>query len=181
MLTLLAFLPTRKLAGVLCYISHPSVIVIYITSFIIKPEASIRLLKQLQKNPRMEENNTKVAPQTEGSNKSQFIGFRATSDELAKIDRLAAQCGMNRSDYLRMVATGHEPRQRLTDRELTAIDTLEGCRKQTQQFLNRVDGMTDNQRKQLFRDPAYYKQWKAYVDATVLEWTNIRKNLKQKG
>ncbi len=129
----------------------------------------------------MIQDNNQVAPLTEGSNKSQFIGFRATPEELAKVDELAAKCGLNRSEYLRMVATGHQPRQRLTVEELHFIDTLEGCRKQAQQFLNRVNGMKDAQRKQLFKDPHYYEQWKVYVEAVIIEWTNIRKNLKQKG
>ncbi len=127
------------------------------------------------------DNNNEAAPQSEGDNKLKFVGFRATPEELARIDGLKAACGLNRSEYLRQVATGHKPRHRLTAEELSAIDTLEGCRKQAQQFLNRVEGMTDAQRKYLFSNPAYYQQWKGYVEAVIVEWTNMRKDLKKKG
>ncbi len=130
---------------------------------------------------KMKESIEKDLSQTKGENMTKPHGFRCTDEVWAIIVEKAQQCGLWPSEYIRMVATGHQPRQRLTVEELRAIDTLEGCRKQLQQFLNRVKGMTDVQRNQLFRDPQYYEQWKEYVEALIIELTNIRKNLKQKG
>ncbi len=129
----------------------------------------------------MKETTEKNLSQTKGENMTKSHAFRCTDEVWQLINEKAQECGLCPSEYIRMVATSHKPRQRLTVEELSAIDTLEGCRKQLQQFLNRVEGMTDDQRKQLFRDPAYYKQWKEYVEAIIIEWTNIRKDLKKKG
>ncbi len=129
----------------------------------------------------MKETTEKTLSQTKGENMNGRHGFRCTDADWQLINEKAQECGLRPSEYIRMVATGHKPRHRLTPEELSAIDTLEGCRKQLQQFLNRVEGMKDDQRRQLFRDPAYYKQWKAYVEAIIIEWTNIRKDLKKKG
>ncbi len=125
----------------------------------------------------MDEIINTTTPQTEGVNLNKKFTFRLTSEEKARMTELAAQCGLHPSEYLRKVATGHKPRHRLTERELAAIDTLTTCKRQLQQFLNRVKGMTEPQRKMLFKDPNYYKQWKAYCDAIISRWNDIRENL----
>ncbi len=125
----------------------------------------------------MIETSTPVTSQAEETNLSKKVTFRVTEEEKVRIEELAAQCGLLPSEYLRKVALGHRPRHRLTLEELTAIDTLSTCKRQLQQFLNRVKGMTESQRNMLFRDPEYYRKWKGYCEDIIKTWSNIRENL----
>ncbi len=118
--------------------------------------------------------------QSKGENMTKSHAFRCTDEVWQIINEKAQECGLCPSEYIRMVATGHKPKRRLTDEELSAIDTLEGCRKQVQQFLNRTKGMTESQRTELFRTPGYYKQWKAFCDDVCAQWVQIRKRLLSK-
>lgn len=124
--------------------------------------------------------NINSPSETKGEGLSHRIGIRLSDADLAKIEEIRLECGLNLSEYARLVLTGHKPKCRLGVEELQAIDTLDGCRKQLQQFINRTKNLDPKVKSQVFKTPEFYNQWKAYIEAIIEQWKNIRENLTAK-
>ena len=53
-------------------------------------------------------------PNENGGRRRSTMSFRVSKSQREKIENLAAQCGMNRSEYLLSRAYGYKPKTRLT-------------------------------------------------------------------
>ena len=71
-----------------------------------------------------EENEKKITRRT------LRLEARVTEQEYTQAAELAKTCGLSMSDYVRRTALGQHPRQRLSDREMEALCSvqLDGCK-----------------------------------------------------
>ncbi len=109
--------------------------------------------------------------------RGKHIDTRFTTEEFDTVTELAKKCGMCRSKYMRMVALGHKPRHRLTEEELAAINTLDGCRRGLQRFTNKVDAMLPQDKAQVFGSIDYTIEWRKKVDFILKGLKSLRKDI----
>lgn len=113
------------------------------------------------------------------STRSRRIEARVTESELSEVVRLAQQCGLTLSGYLRRCALGQHPRQRLNDREIDALCSLTDARSELIHIRNVLKGRSQQERQRYFGNPRFMEQWIVAVNRLVEQWDNIVRNISQ--
>ena len=114
-----------------------------------------------------------------GTTRSRRIEARVTEAELREVVRLAQQCGLTLSGYLRRCALGQHPRQRLNDREIDALCSLTDARSELIHIRNVLKGRSQQERQRYYGNPRFMEQWIVAVNRLVEQWDNIVRNISQ--
>lgn len=114
-----------------------------------------------------------------GTTRSRRIEARVTDAELGRIVRLAQQCGLTLSNYVRRCALGQHPKQRLNDREIEALCSLTDARSELVHIRNVLKGRSQQERQRYFGNPRFMEQWIVAVNRLVEQWDNIVRDISQ--
>lgn len=114
-----------------------------------------------------------------GTTRRRRIEARVTEAELREVVRLAQQCGLTLSGYLRRCALGQHPKQRLNDREIDALCSLTDARSELIHIRNVLKGRSQQERQRYFGNPRFMEQWIVAVNRLVEQWDNIVRNIRQ--
>lgn len=106
--------------------------------------------------------------------KTKRIDTRFTADEHTLVTTSAEKCGMPPSIYIHNLAVGHRPKERMTASQEEALKGLIGARAEVMGIRNVLRGMSQAERKRMFRDPEFMNSWIDALDPLLLEWTKIR-------
>ena len=79
------------------------------------------------------------------------LSFRVSKSQREKIEKLAARCGMNRSEYLLSRACGYEPKARLTFAQTKVRDQLIIARSDYAKYTSMLNAMSQHERMAMFR------------------------------
>lgn len=85
------------------------------------------------------------------------ISFRVSSSQRLCIEKLAEKCGMSLSCYVLSRASGYEPKPRLTHNESLILEELLRNRSDYVRYASMLNGMSQEQRRNLFRDNAWMR------------------------
>ena len=80
------------------------------------------------------------------------MSFRVNESQRKRIETLAAQCGMNRSDYLLSRAYGYKPKARLTFAQTKVRDELIIARSDYAKYTSMLNAMPQHERMAMFRN-----------------------------
>lgn len=111
--------------------------------------------------------------------RSRRIEARVTEPELREVVRLAEQCGLTLSNYVRRCALGQHPKRRLSDREIDALCSLTDARSELVHIRNALKGRSRQERQRYFGNPRFMEQWIVAVNRLVERWDNIVRNISQ--
>lgn len=84
--------------------------------------------------------------------RSSTMSFRVNESQRKRIETLAAQCGMNRSDYLLSRAYGYKPKARLTFAQTKVRDELIIARSDYAKYTSMLNAMPQHERMAMFRN-----------------------------
>ena len=96
-----------------------------------------------------------------------------TPEENEKIVRLAAACGLKKSQYIHDTSLGLEPKVMMTDKEADALMSLKAARGELILIKNALHGTTQEQRKKYFRNEQFMKQWIEGVNGLIRRMVEI--------
>lgn len=85
------------------------------------------------------------------------ISFRVSGSQRVCIEKLAEKCGMSLSCYVLSRASGYEPKPRLTHDENLIQEELLRNRSDYVRYASMLNGMSQEQRRNLFRDNAWMR------------------------
>ncbi len=102
---------------------------------------------------------------------------RISAEEYGTICEKAAQCGLSKSSYVRKVLTGHQPKARLTERELLALEGLSSARGDLIKVSNVLKGKSQEERKAFFRDVNFMRYWINAVSQLIEQWRNLQERI----
>lgn len=87
-----------------------------------------------------------------GERRRSTMSFRVSKSQREKIEKLAAQCGMNRSEYLLSRAYGYKPKARLTFAQTKVRDELIIARSDYTKYTSMLNAMPQHERRAMFRN-----------------------------
>lgn len=91
-------------------------------------------------------------PNENGGRRRSTMSFRVSKSQREKIEKLAAQCGMNRSEYLLSRAYGYKPKARLTFAQTKVRDELIIARSDYAKYTSMLNAMPQHERMAMFRN-----------------------------
>lgn len=109
--------------------------------------------------------------------RSRYIRARVKESEYVKISQLSNQCGLSLSNYFRKCALGQHPKNRLTEKEVEALNSLADARGDVVKIANALNGRTQEERKRYFNNPRFMEQWIIAVNKIIQRWYEIQKNI----
>lgn len=109
--------------------------------------------------------------------RTHYIRARVTESEYVKISHLAKQCGLSLSNYFRKCVLGQHPKNRLTEKEVEALNSLADARGDVVKIANALNGRTQEERKRYFANPRFMEQWIIAVNKIITRWYEIQKNI----
>lgn len=84
---------------------------------------------------------------------------RVTETEYGRATELAEICGLSLSDYIRRVALGQHPRQRLSPEEVEALKTLADSRGDLKRIVTAIRAIKSTERGKYFVSTDFVKNW----------------------
>ena len=87
-----------------------------------------------------------------GERRRSTMSFRVSESQRKRIETLAAQCGMNRSEYLLSRAYGYQPKARLTFAQTKVRDELIIARSDYAKYTSMLNAMPQHERMAMFRN-----------------------------
>lgn len=108
-----------------------------------------------------------------GEFRTRNIHVRLTTDEAAFIEEKACSCGMVRSDYVRRVILGYEPKQRMTEEQETVLRLLIDARSDIIHIRNAMNALTQEERLELFHDLEFMRTWLMAIQKLINQLTKI--------
>lgn len=91
--------------------------------------------------------------------RSRYIRARVTESEYVKISHLSKQCGLTLSNYFRKCVLGQHPKNRLTEKEVEALNSLADARGDVVKIANALNGRSQEERKRYFGNQRFMEQW----------------------
>lgn len=119
----------------------------------------------------MRKKNITKRPQTE------VHAYRCTADEYDRLQTLARQCGLSLSRYVVVAALNHHPRQRLTEAEVDALNSLIVARADLIKVSNVLSKKTDEEKRLYFRSEKFMRWWVDAVTGLIRHWYSIEENI----
>lgn len=86
-----------------------------------------------------------------GGRRRSTMSFRVSESQRKRIESLANQCGMNRSEYLLSRACGYRPKARLTPAQTAVRDELIIARSDYSRYTSMLNAMPQDERMAMFR------------------------------
>ncbi len=108
-----------------------------------------------------------------GGRRRSTMSFRVSESQRKRIETLAAQCGMNRSEYLLSRAYGYEPKARLTPAQTAVRDQLIITRSDYAKYTSMLNGMRLSDRMAMFRNQPWMIEALRRLDRTAKLLTDI--------
>lgn len=91
-------------------------------------------------------------PNENGGRRRSTMSFRVSESQRKWIEKLAGQCGMNRSEYLLSRAYGYKPKARLTPAQTAVRDQLIIARSDYTKYTSMLNAMPQTERMAMFRN-----------------------------
>lgn len=101
-----------------------------------------------------------------------------TAEQETHIIGQAKACGMTKSGYLRELGMNHLPKQMMTESQEIAFKGLVGARAELVGIKNALNGLSSNQRHELFKDTRFMKRWIDGVNTLITYISKMMKDLK---
>ncbi len=102
---------------------------------------------------------------------------RCTDQEWRDITQLASQCGLPPSRYLIEAGLKHHPRQRLTQQDIDALNSLSVARTDLIKVSNALKGKTDEEKSKFFSSVKFMSWWVDAVAKLIKHWYSIEVNI----
>ena len=94
-------------------------------------------------------------------------------NENEKIVKLAAACGLKKSQYIHDASLGQEPKVMMSDKEADALISLKAARGELILIKNALNGTTQEQRKKYFHNEQFMRQWIEGVNSLIRRLVEI--------
>lgn len=111
--------------------------------------------------------------QTNREKRCSAISFRVSDSQRERIDKLAKQCGMNRSEYLLSRVCGYEPKARLTYAQTKVRDELIIARSDYAKYTSMLNAMPQGERRAMFRNQPWMIEALRLLNTTAELITDI--------
>lgn len=108
-----------------------------------------------------------------GERRRSTMSFRVNESQRKRIEDLAAQCGMNRSEYLLSRAYGYKPKARLTFAQTKVRDELIIARSDYVKYTSMLNAMPQHERMAMFRNQPWMTEALVRLHRTSELITNI--------
>ena len=102
-----------------------------------------------------------------------------TPNENTRILKMAAACGLKKSQYIHDISLGLEPKVMMSDKEADALMSLKAARGELVLIKNALHGTTQEQRKRYFRNEQFMKQWIDAVNSLIRRLVEIERMFKR--
>lgn len=112
-------------------------------------------------------------PNENNGRRRSTISFRVNESQRKRIEGLAAQCGMNRSEYLLSRAYGYKPKASLTFAQTAVRDQLIIARSDYAKFTSMLNAMPQHERMAMFRNQPWMTEALRRLDRTAKLLTDI--------
>ena len=104
---------------------------------------------------------------------------RLTPQLHKEIAEYAALCGLTTSAYARKRLEGKYPKQRLTDKEMEALNSLSDARGDIQKLFGFLKGRPLTERENILRSEIFMKRWRTSAEVILNRMIEIEKYLTQ--
>ncbi len=101
------------------------------------------------------------------------ITLRTTPEIKAYLKSKAKSCKMSLSKYIHSLVCGYEPKAAMTAEQEKMLEGLIGARNDIKNFSNALNYRSPADRKRLFGDDNFMKDWMAAVDIERLQVNDI--------
>lgn len=117
--------------------------------------------------------------QAKHKNRDERLTIRFTNEEKAEIIEKANACGLKPNEYCRRLILGHKPRQRMTQEEIDAINTLGDARADLIRINNVLKKKSEDFKLQLFGSISFIRLWMQAVGNLIDTWKGIMNRFNQ--
>lgn len=117
--------------------------------------------------------------QAKHKNRDERLTIRFTNEEKAEIIEKANACGLKPNEYCRRLILGHKPRQRMTQEEIDAINTLGDARADLIRINNVLKKKSEDFKLQLFGSISFILLWMQAVGNLIDTWKGIMNRFNQ--
>lgn len=111
--------------------------------------------------------------ENDGGRRRSTMSFRVSESQRKRIEGLATQCGMNRSEYLLSRACGYEPKARLTFAQTKVRDELIIARCDYAKYTSMLNAMKLSERMAMFRNQPWMVEALRRLDMTAELITDV--------
>jgi hypothetical protein len=84
---------------------------------------------------------------------------KVTGSQRDRIRKMADRCGMTVSDYILSRCFNYEPKARMSEDEVKALQSLDGCRADLVNYTSALRGMDSVRRKEMFNSYSFMLGW----------------------
>ena len=105
--------------------------------------------------------------------------IRLTPQLHKEIAEYAAICGLTTSAYARKLLEGKYPKQRLTDKEMKALNSLSDARGDRPKLFGFLKGRPLTERENILRSEIFMKRWSTSAEVILNRMIEIEKYLTQ--
>lgn len=103
--------------------------------------------------------------------------IRCTDNEWAELKAIARKCGGTIGRYLVETGLKHHPRQRLTEAEITALNSLAIARVDLIKISNVLSKKSDKEKRMYFSNATFMSWWIEAVAGLIRHWYSIEENI----
>jgi len=103
--------------------------------------------------------------------------FRCTNEVWSQLKVLAKECGISLNRYLTETGLKHHPRQRLTQKEIDALNSLVEARADLISIRNVLSKKTAEEKLKLFRTEKFMSWWIRSSAELIQHWYSIEENI----
>ena len=112
-------------------------------------------------------------PNENSGRRRSTMSFRVNESQRKRIEGLAAQCGMNRSEYLLSRAYGYKPKASLIFAQTKVRDELIIARSDYAKYTSMLNAMPQHERMAMFRNQPWMTEALRRLDRTAKLLTDI--------
>ena len=103
--------------------------------------------------------------------------FRCTDEVWSQLKALAKECGISLNRYLTETGLKHHPRQRLTQKEIDALNSLVEARADLISIRNVLSKKTAEEKLKLVRTEKFMSWWIRSSAELIQHWYSIEENI----
>jgi len=103
--------------------------------------------------------------------------IRCTDEGWNELKRLAKECGISLNRYLVETGLKHHPRQRLTEKEADALNSLTEARTDLIKIRSALHGLSEEEKQKKFRSDKFMRWWIDSVTELIQHWYCIEQNI----
>lgn len=107
-------------------------------------------------------------------NKVYHIDVRFTEEDFKLVVGNAAKCGMPKSLYVHDATLGYQPKLVMTEGQEAALKGVSAARAELVGIRNALQGLTQEERKRLFRNERFMLAWIEGINYLIQYWDTIK-------